>query len=89
MFTKSWKVYGYTGHRQKVSFFESKSYDWSFGDNVRLVELICSDKTGTNDYAIIKITRNTESECDAEFIGQLYDGVFENARVGRWEVFNV
>lgn len=81
--TKSWKVYGADGHRQRVSFEPSVRYDWTQGDNIRIVELECSDKTGTNDYVRIIITRNTAEECEAEFHGQLSDGIFENSRVGK------
>ena len=80
---KSWKVYGADGHRHRVSFEPSVRYDWTQGDNIRIVELECSDKTGTNDYVRIIITRNTEEECEAEFRGQLSDGIFENCRVGK------
>ena len=41
------------------------------------------DKTGTHEYSIIRITRNTEEECESDFWGQLSDGVFENSRVGK------
>lgn len=42
----------------------------------------CSDKTGTNDYVILKITRNTADDCEYELFGQISDGIFENSRVG-------
>lgn len=85
MFTKSWKVYGMDGHRQRESFRPSERYDWTEGDNVRVVEVRNADTTGTNDYTEIVITRNTEEECDFEMLGQLSDGVFENSRVGKIE----
>lgn len=82
MITRTWKVYGIPGHRQRTSFGESVKCDWSVGDDVRIVELINSDKTGTNDYTIIRITRNTPEECQKELDGQISDGFFENSRVG-------
>ncbi len=83
--TKAWKIYGTEGHRQKESFNDSRYYDWSDGDNIRIVEVINGDRTGTNDYTILKITRNTDGECFDELLGQLDDGVFENCRTGKIE----
>ena len=80
--TNAWKVYGLPGHRQRESFSSSYKHDFSEGDDIRIIEVLNSDKTGTNDYSIIKITRNTAAECEAEFEGQLSDGVFENRRYG-------
>ena len=85
MVTKTYKVYGAEGHRQKESFNESYKYDFSEGDDIRIIEVENSDKTGTNDYSIVKITRNNAIECDAEFWGQLTDGIFENSEVGKFE----
>lgn len=51
----------------------------------RFIKVLNSDKTGTNEYSIIRCTRNTADECEREFYGQLDDGVFENSRVGSWE----
>lgn len=83
--TRSWKVYGMDGHRNKISFGKSFAYDFSKGENVRRIECDCSDKTGTNDYVIVKITRNTAEECKNELEGQLSDGIFENCRTGKVE----
>ena len=82
MITRAWKIYGAEGHRQRESFCESYKYDWSDGENIRIVEVENSDKTGTNDYSVIRITRNTSEECQKELEGQLSDGIFENSRVG-------
>lgn len=85
-FTIAFKVYGREGHRQGVSFGESKNYDWSsehFG--IRRVKELNSDITGTNEYTIIVITRNTEEEVRREFDGQLSDGIFENYNYGHIE----
>ena len=87
MATRAWKVYGmFDGaivHRQRESFHASRRYDWSEGDDIRIVELLNSDKTGTNEYTIIRITRNTAEECERELEGQLSDGLFENSRYGK------
>ena len=82
MVTKSYKVYGVLGHRQRESFEKSYKWDFSERNNVRIIEVENSDKTGTNDYSIVRITRNTAEECEAELNGQLTDGIFENSRVG-------
>lgn len=84
--SKSFKVYGAEGHRQKMSFDRSVRWDWSNEqDGVRIFEAINSDITGTNEYSIIRITRNTEEECYDELEGQISDGYFENCNVGRDE----
>lgn len=82
MVTKSWKVYGFLGHRQRESFNKSYKWDFSEDDNVRIIEVENSDKTSTNDYTIVRITRNTAEECEAELNGQISDGIFENSNVG-------
>lgn len=81
--TRAWKIYGAEGHRQRESFGKSCKYDFSEGADVRIIEVENSDKTGTNDYSIIRITRNNFEECEEELRGQLSDGVFENSRVGK------
>jgi len=82
MIRKEFKVYGLPGHRQRESFGKSVCYDFSEDDNIRVLELKNSDKTGTNEYSILAITRNTEEEVYAEMEGQVYDGAFENSKVG-------
>ena len=83
MFKKTWKVYGAEGHRQRESFFESYTHDFS-DDKVgtRIITVENSDVTGTNMYSLISIIRNTEAECDEELDGQISDGIFENSIVG-------
>ena len=84
--TRSWKVYGwYDGeirHRQRESFHTSYENDFSTPGDVRKIKVENSDITGTNDYTIIRITRNTADECEQELDGQISDGVFENSRTG-------
>ena len=82
MIKKSWKVYGLDKHRQKESFNNSCIYNFSKENDIRIIEVENSDKTGTNEYSIIRITRNTVEQCIRELEGQLSDGIFENCRVG-------
>lgn len=82
MVTRAWKIYGVPGHRQRESFNSSYTYDFSEEGDVRIIEVENSDKTGTNEYTVVKITRNTAEECEAELSGQITDGIFENSRVG-------
>ena len=77
--TRTWKVYGAEGHRQRESFCGSQKYDFSENGKVRILE------TGTNDYSIVRITRQTAEECQEELDGQLSDGIFENSRFGKIE----
>lgn len=83
--TRVWKIYGTVGHRQRMSFGESFVWDFSKDGDVRVLELQAADKTGTHDYVIFKITRNTAEECERELWGQITDGTFENSRVGNVE----
>lgn len=83
--TRMWKVYGADGHRQRESFNASYDYNFSVGDDIRLISVCNSDRTGTNDYSVVAITRNTAEECEKEMWGQITDGIFENSRVGKVE----
>ena len=84
--TRTWKVYGADGHRQRVSFDQSVKYDWSDERlGTRILEVRNSDITGTNDYTVVRITRDSAEECERELEGQITDGLFENSRVGRVE----
>lgn len=85
MTTKAYKVYGAEGHRQRESFAPSKVWEFSEGEDIRIIEIINSDRTGTNDFTIIRITRNTPEECERELQAQISDGVFENSRTGKIE----
>lgn len=85
MVTKTFKIYGAEGHRQRISFGESFIWNFSKDGDVRIIECECQDKTGTNDYVVVRITRNTEQEVWDELEGQLSDGLFENSRYGRVE----
>lgn len=81
--TRAWKVYGWDGHRQRESFGKSYRYDFSENGKTRIIEVLNSDKTGTNDYSILIITRDTGEECYWEMVGQVEDGIFENSRTGK------
>ncbi len=84
--TRSWKVYGAPGHRQGASFTKSERWDFSADwCGTRIIEAENADKTGTNEYTIFRVTRNTAKECADELDGQITDGYFENYRVGRVE----
>lgn len=89
MVRKAWKVYGADGHRQRESFYESYCYDFSRDGMTRIIEVLNADTTGTNDYSLVYITRDTEEECNNEFMGQLSDGIFENSRTGRIEELEI
>ena len=83
--TRTWKVYGVSGHRQKESFNPSFIDDFSLDGDTRIIAVENADKTGNNEYSIVRITRNTAEECYDELLGQLSDGIFENARFGKVE----
>ena len=83
--TRAWKIYGKDGHRQRESFGESYRLDFTEDNNVRILEVLNSDVTGTNEYSIVIITRNTAEECKSTLFGQLDDGAFENSRTGKEE----
>ena len=83
--TRTWKIYGANGHRQAESFNPSNCYDFSFGDMIRIISTLNADITGTNEYSVVRITRNTAEECEEELDGQITDGIFENYNVGEVE----
>lgn len=82
--TRTWKVYGKESDLRE-SYNESYTYDFSKNGYIRILEVLNSDKTGTNEYSIIRITRDTAEECWKELKGQLSDGIFENSRTGKVE----
>lgn len=41
--TRTWKVYGAEGHRQRESFCDSQKYDFSENGKVRILEILNSD----------------------------------------------
>lgn len=84
----NFKVYGIPKHSQRESFAPSERHDFSTADNVRILETFNSDRTGTNDYNIIRITRDTREECFVEFRWQLSDGLYENSELGGYHVID-
>ena len=77
-----WKVFGAEGHRQRQSFFESAKWDLSRDGDIRIIEADNSDRTGTNEFTLFRVTRNSKRECEEEFDGQISDGYFEESVVG-------
>lgn len=76
---KSWKVYGPQ---------ESESYYLYLGDcrdDIESIEVFGRDKTRTDEYVIFRVTGENSAACTDEFLGQLYDGAFENSVVYRFE----
>lgn len=83
--TRVWKVYGLDGEPQQESFRKSEVSVYSTSDKTRIINVANSDITGTNEYSVIAITRDSADECEDEFWGQVSDGVFENCFVGKTE----
>lgn len=82
--TRAWKVYSLNGYGQKESFYEStylEEPDYEYG--VRILEVFNSDITGTNEYSILRITRNTPSDCEKELNNQLTNEYFKNSRLDK------
>ena len=83
---RTWRVYGAEGHRQRVSFRPSIRWNFSSGfSDARVILVKNADVTGTNEYSVVTIIRNTAEECEAELEGQLSDGLFEDSRYGEIE----
>ena len=78
--TKTYKING-----KNIGTGESVRYNWTEDDNIRIVEVKRADQTGETDSVIVKITRNTAEECEAELNGQISDGLFENEKVEKVE----
>jgi hypothetical protein len=85
MVTRAWKVYGVDGHRQRESFYPSYTYNFTRDNDIRIIEIENADRTNTNDFSLVRITRNTAEECEKELWGQVTDGIFENSRTGKVE----
>lgn len=82
MVTRYFEIFGADGHRQKESFNDSYVWDFSENGKTRIIEVFNYDATLQNVCSVLKITRDTGEECDAELNGQLCDGIFENCRTG-------
>lgn len=81
--TRRWRVYGENGDSQRESLSPSAWYNFSEPGEIRLIQVLNSDVTGTNEYTEVVVTRNTIDLCDEEMEGQITDGIFENCRVGK------
>ena len=73
------------GAQTEGELSESYKYDFSEDGKTRIIEVENSDKTGSNEYSLVRITRDTYEECERELLGQLSDGIFENSRTGKIE----
>lgn len=80
MYTKTWRVNAPSLSKRTRSIYG----DWTgsiIGDETpRIFEVFCADVTGHPSYLLVRITRETERDCDREFNGQLTDGFFEDYR---------
>ena len=76
---KVYKVYGINGHRQRAAFYD----DFTVVDERGSYTFFGHKSTGTYEYAFVVIISDSEEKADALFYAQLYDGAFENCRVGR------
>lgn len=76
----TFRVYGRNGHRQSESFYESHSFETWDGSKI---EVLNSDKTGTNDYSEVIIEVETRSQAIDSLWGQVTDGTFEYSAVGK------
>lgn len=74
--TKTYKING-----KNIGTGESVKYDWTEGDDIRIVEVQRADQTGDINSVMVKISRNTAEECESELNGQISDGLFENEKV--------
>lgn len=83
---RTWKVYGYDGHRQRESFSPSYSIDCTkYRKGLRRITVMNADMTGTHDYSLVRIEADTREACAKELDGQISDGIFENSRIGTVE----
>lgn len=78
--TKRFRLYGYDGHRQRMSFSPSARFDCSEDGKIRIVEMLNSDKTGTNEYTELVITAEKPY---SELEDQIFDGLFKDSPVGK------
>lgn len=82
MVTRTWRVYGLEDHRQRESFCDSRTHDFSRDGYTRIISVQNADLTGTHEYSEISITCDTPEACWLELLSQLSDGIFENSRTG-------
>lgn len=94
MATMSWKIYGRTEiriekgqvlhvpHRQRQSFGASECFIFNREGSAVRLEILREDITGTNDFAVLRITAPSADICARELDGQLSDGFFEGSNFG-------
>lgn len=75
---RTYRIFGEEGHRQAVSFGPSS---WCATDKFAM-EVRCSDRTGTNEYVDVAVYGPDIFACDETIEAQVWDGLFENSRVG-------
>lgn len=80
MITRTFKIYGLPGHRQRESFFSS--IEPTPLKNGVVLEQRNADKTGTNEYSELILTAKKKKDIFAELDTQIYDGAFETSRIG-------
>lgn len=88
MYTIMAKVYGRTGHRQKMSFNRSIFSKWAYPDDITRINILNADITGTNEYSVVIITCENKDKAHSTLNGQISDGAFENYNTGYIEIFN-
>lgn len=82
---KAWKLYGMDGHKQEESYAKSYKIDLSDDRQVRIYEVINSDKIHTNMFSVVKITANSLEDCCKELDAQIDTGLFMNLKIGKVE----
>lgn len=81
MYSMMFRVNGLDGHRQRVSF--RPSYVLRCDSSCfNLIEVLCSDITGSHDFVDLIITSSSEFDCISILRAQLSDGIFENSQFG-------
>ena len=75
---RTYRVFGEDGHRQRVSFAPS---GFCATRSFAMAER-CADVTGTNEYVDVAVYGPDIFACDGTIEGQVWDGLFENSRVG-------
>lgn len=75
---RTYRVYGFDGHRNRISFMQS----FRIVCSDCTISVNCSDITGTNDYVDVEIEALNEWLCVRAILAQESDGIFENSRTG-------
>ncbi len=80
--TRTFRVYGVEGHRQREAF--KPSYDFELKNTEIPVRFSVrnSDKTGTQAYSEVAVSSVSAAHIEKELFAQVEDGIFENSRTG-------